>query len=102
IEDEHDDAPTALLIPIDGGGWEADARAELEDVGETIDPRLAVVDEDVETIGGLAFVLAGHVPKPGDCLIHDSGWKLEIVDADSRRVTRLRLHPPEKMAEIEE
>ncbi|RYY27590.1 MAG: HlyC/CorC family transporter [Sphingomonadales bacterium] len=102
IEDEHDEAPTALLVPIDGGGWEADARAELEDVGETVDPRLAVVEEDVETIGGLAFVLAGHVPKPGDCLEHESGWTLEIVEADARRVTRLRLHPPEKMAEAEE
>ncbi|RYD48643.1 MAG: HlyC/CorC family transporter [Sphingomonadales bacterium] len=102
IEDEHDEAPTALLIPIDGGGWEADARAELEDIGETVDKRLAEVDEDVETIGGLAFVLAGHVPKAGDCLTHDSGWKLEIIAADTRRVTRLRLHPPEKLAEIEE
>lgn len=102
IEDEHDETPVALLIPIDGGGWEADARAELEDVGITIDPRLAEVDEDVETIGGLAFVLAGHVPQAGECLEHASGWKLEIIDADSRRVTRLRLHPPEKMAEAEE
>jgi CBS domain containing-hemolysin-like protein len=102
IEDEHDEAPTALLVPIDGGGWEADARAELEDVGETVDARLAEVEEDVETIGGLAFVLAGHVPQPGECLEHDSGWKLEILDADARRVTRLRLHPPEKMAEVEE
>ncbi len=102
IEDEHDEAPTALLVPIDGGGWDADARAELEDVGETIDPRLAEVDEDVDTLGGLAFVLAGHVPEPGECLTHDSGWKLEIVDADSKRVTRLRLHPPQKLAEAEE
>ncbi|RYD89989.1 MAG: HlyC/CorC family transporter, partial [Sphingomonadales bacterium] len=82
IEDEHDEAPAALLIPIDGGGWEADARAELEDIGETVDARLAEVDEDVETIGGLAFVLAGHVPQKGECLTHDSGWKLEILDAD--------------------
>ncbi|HEX8301559.1 hemolysin family protein [Sphingomonas sp.] len=102
IEDEHDEAPTALLIPIDGGGWDADARAELEDVGTTVDPRLAEVEEDVETIGGLAFVLAGHVPRPGECLMHDSGWMLEIVAADARRVTRLRLHPPEEFAEIEE
>lgn len=102
IEDEHDEAPTALLVPIDGGGWEADARAELEDVGAAVDPRLAQVDEDVETIGGLAFVLAGHVPKAGEFLQHNSGWKLEIIEADPRRVTRLRLHPPEKFAESDE
>jgi CBS domain containing-hemolysin-like protein len=102
IEDEHDDAPTALLVPIEGGGWDADARAELEDVAETIDPRLGEVDEDIDTLGGLAFVLAGHVPKPGECLAHDSGWTLEVIEADSRKVTRLRLHPPKERAETEE
>jgi CBS domain containing-hemolysin-like protein len=102
IEDEHDEAPAALLVPIEGGGWDADARAELEDVAETIDPRLAEVEEDVDTLGGLAFVLAGHVPAPGECLEHGSGWKLEVIEADSRKVTRLRLHPPEKLVETEE
>jgi CBS domain containing-hemolysin-like protein len=102
IEDEHDDAPTALLIPIDGGGWDADARAELEDVAETVDPRLGEVEEDVDTLGGLAFVLAGHVPTAGECLPHASGWTLEVTEADSRKVTRLRLHPPKKLAEAEE
>ncbi|MBB3912505.1 hemolysin family protein [Sphingomonas desiccabilis] len=102
IEDEHDEAPAALLVPIDGGGWDADARAELEDAAELIDPRLGEVEEDVETLGGLAFVLAGHVPKPGECLKHASGWTLEIVDGDDRRVTRLRLHPPVAEAPVEE
>lgn len=102
IEDEHDDAPTALLVPIEGGGWEADARAELEDIAETIDPRLAEVEEDVDTIGGLAFVLAGHVPQSGECLAHASGWMLEVIDADPRKVNRLRLHPPKQKAEAEE
>ncbi|KQN03619.1 MULTISPECIES: hemolysin family protein [unclassified Sphingomonas] len=94
IEDEHDEAPTDLFVPLDGGAWEADARAELEDAAELIDPRLGEVDEDVETLGGLAFVLAGEVPKEGTCLDHPSGWKIEIVAADTRRVLRLRLHPP--------
>ena len=98
IEDEHDDAPEALLVPLDGGAWEADARAELEDVGETIDKRLAEVDGDIDTLGGLAAVLAGHVPQKGECIVHESGWTLEIVAADPRRVERLRLHPPVKRA----
>ncbi|WP_448662141.1 hemolysin family protein [Sphingomonas sp. CJ20] len=102
IEDEHDEAPAAMLVPIDGGGWEADARAELEDVAELVDPRLGEVEEDIDTLGGLAFVLAGHVPAPGECLDHPSGWKLEVVEGDSRKVTRLRLHPPAKHAEPEE
>jgi CBS domain containing-hemolysin-like protein len=102
IEDEHDEIAPAMLVPLDGGGWEADARAELEDVGETIDARLAEIEEDVDTLGGLAFVLAGHVPQAGECLTHASGWKLEIIEADTRRVTRLRLHPPVELAEAEE
>ncbi|MBA3897084.1 MAG: HlyC/CorC family transporter [Sphingomonadaceae bacterium] len=94
IEDEHDDAPQALLVPLDDGLWDADARAELEEVAASVDPRLAEVDGDVDTIGGLAFVLAGHVPRAGECLTHASGWRIEVVEADARRATRLRLHPP--------
>ena len=95
VEDEHDEAPEALLVPLDDGLWEADARAELEDVGKEIDERLAEVEEDVDTVGGLAFVLAGRVPDAGEILEHpQSGWKLEVVSSDGRRVTRLRLHPP--------
>ena len=94
IEDEHDDAPVALLIPLEDGLWDADARAPLEEVARDIDARLGEVDEDVDTLGGLAFVLAGHVPQIGEILLHDSGWKLEIMDGDTRRATRLRLHPP--------
>jgi CBS domain containing-hemolysin-like protein len=94
IEDEHDDEPTVLFAPDDDGCWEADARAELDDIGEAIDPRLAEVDEDVDTLGGLAAVLAGHVPEVGEILLHPSGWRIEVTEADERRVHRLRLHPP--------
>ena len=52
------------------------------------------IDEDVDTIGGLAFVLAGHVPQAGETLLHESGWRIEITAGDARRATRLRLHPP--------
>ena len=93
IEDETDDAVTPLLVPLDDGLWEADARAELKDVAKTIDPQLAVIDEDVDTIGGLVFMLAGHVPQPGETLVHASGWRIEVIEGDSRRATRLRLHP---------
>ena len=94
IEDEHDDEPMALLVPGPGGVWEADARAELDDVGEMIDPALANIEEDVDTLGGLAAVLAGRVPTVGEVVQHAGGWRLEILKADERRVDRLRLHPP--------
>lgn len=94
IEDEHDDEPTALFVRVENGCWDADARAELDDIGEAIDPRLAEVEEDVDTLGGLAAVLAGHVPEVGELLHHPSGWRIEVTEADERRVHHLRLHPP--------
>jgi CBS domain containing-hemolysin-like protein len=94
IEDETDNEAQPMLVALDDGMWDADARAELEDVAEAVDPRLAEIDEDVDTIGGLAFVLAGHVPQPGECLVHESGWRIEVTEGDGRRATRLRLHPP--------
>ena len=95
IEDEHDDAPEVLISPIGEGMWDCDARAELEDVAEALDPRLAEVEEAVDTLGGLAFVLAEQVPPVGTVLTHDSGWKIEVTDADETHVKRLRLHEPE-------
>ena len=94
IEDEHDDAPTDPLVALENGMWEADAGVELEQVGERIDARLAEVEEDVDTLGGLAFLLAEQVPAVGAMLEHPSGWRLEVTGGDERHVTRLRLHPP--------
>ena len=94
VEDEHDDEPEPLIVAAPDGAWDVDARAELDDIGEVIDPRLAEVDEDVDTIGGLAAVLAGHVPAVGEILTHGSGWRLEISDSDEKRVHRVRLYPP--------
>ena len=102
VEDEHDDAPEVLLNQLDPDTWDADARAELEDVAQTIDPRLAEVEEDVDTLGGLAVVLAGEVPPVGRVLEHGSGWRLEVTGGDERRLTRLRLHAPAILAEEEE
>lgn len=94
IEDEHDDAPEALIVPIGNGMWDCDARAELDDVATAIDPRLAEVEESVDTLGGLAFVLAEQVPQMGRVLDHPSGWRIEITGADETHVTRMRLHAP--------
>jgi magnesium and cobalt transporter len=94
IEDEHDDAPQALLVRLSALEWDADARAELDDVATEVDPRLAEVEEDIDTIGGLAVVLAGQVPAVGTILEHSSGWRLEVTAGDERRVDRLRLHAP--------
>ncbi|MGD9810958.1 MAG: hemolysin family protein [Sphingobium sp.] len=100
VEDEHDDEPEDVLVALDDGLWDADARAELEDVAREVDPKLAEVEEDIDTLGGLAFIIAGHVPQTGEILEHpESGWRLEITAADPRRVKRLRLHPPRTVAD---
>ena len=97
IEDEHDEAPVALITAIGDGMWDADARAELDDVADIVaDPRLADVEEAVDTLGGLAFVLAGEVPQPGTILAHPSGWRIEVTAGDETHVTRLPLHQPER------
>ncbi|KKC25166.1 hemolysin family protein [Sphingomonas sp. SRS2] len=102
ISDEHDEEEEELLIPLGDSLWSADARAELEDVARLIDPRLADIDDDVETLGGLASALAGQVPAIGQIVEHPSGWRLEIADADERRVKKLLLHPPVRQDSAEE
>ncbi len=94
IEDEHDDIPEELIVPIGDGMWDCDARAELDDVAEKIDPRLAEVEESVDTLGGLTFLLAEKVPEVGAIVTHPSGWQIEVTAADDTHVKRLRLHPP--------
>jgi magnesium and cobalt transporter len=102
IEDEHDDAPEELIVALDGGMWEADARAELEEVAAKVDRRLAEVEEAVDTLGGLTFVLAGQVPSVGTLLDHESGWRIEVIDGNETHVTRLRLHPPRQTDDTED
>jgi CBS domain containing-hemolysin-like protein len=95
IEDEHDEAERGMLTLLDDGLWEADARVELEELAEAVDPRLSSDEDEVDTLGGLVFLLAGHIPVKGECVTHPSGWKLEAVDSDPRRIIRVRLHAPE-------
>ena len=103
IEDEHDEAPVELVVPIGEGMWDADARAELDDVARTVgDPRIAEVEEAVDTLGGLAFVLAEQVPPVGAVLRHPSGWCIEVTGGDETHVTRLRLHRPGEIEVPEE
>ena len=95
IEDEHDIEQAGMLNMLDDGVWEADARVELEELARTVDSRLTWEEDEVDTLGGLVFLLAGHIPAKGECVIHPSGWRLEAVDSDPRKIIRVRLHAPE-------
>jgi CBS domain containing-hemolysin-like protein len=98
IEDEHDEEADRKLTMLDDGLWEADARLELDELKDTVDARLKADEDEVDTLGGLVFLLAGRILKPGESVVHPSGWRLESVDADGRRIRRVRLHAPEHAA----
>ncbi len=100
IEDEHDVEAAGMLQLLEDGLWEADARVELEEL-KSIDPRLTSADDEVDTLGGLVFLLAGHIPAKGESVLHESGWRLEAVDSDPRKILRVRLHAPEPAHETQ-
>ncbi len=102
IEDEHDEEEQQRLVPLNDGIWEADARVELDELSQTVDPRLVAEDDEVDTLGGLAFMLAGRILAPGESVPHPSGWRLECVAADERKMTRIRLHAPDPAVAAED
>src|SRR5690349_10166228 len=61
IEDEHDEEAGGMLTMLDDGLWEADTRLELEELAQTVDARLVAEDDEVDTLGGLTFLLAGRI-----------------------------------------
>ena len=105
IEDEHDTAPQQDFIHRADGIYEADARVELdmleEHFGEFLDEEER---EDNDTLGGLVFSLAGHVPIRGEFITHPAGFEFQVMEADPRRIKRLRIRraPPAEQEEQEE
>ena len=69
------------------------ARASIEEINEIVGKSLFTddIDEEINTIGGLVFVLAGRVPQRGELINHPLGFEIEITDADSRRIKKVRL-----------
>ena len=96
IEDEHDIAEGRFWIEEKPGVYLAQSRAPLEEfeaaVGRSLTPEGA--EEEPDTLGGLVFVLTGRVPARGEVIPHPSGGEIEVVDADPRRIKRLRLRLP--------
>jgi CBS domain containing-hemolysin-like protein len=92
IEDEHDEAESLQIETTGEGQLVADARASLDDVAQAIGKAVAEITdaEDIDTLGGLITSLAGHVPLRGEILSHD-GIEFEVLDADPRRVKRVKI-----------
>ncbi len=93
IEDEHDQNDEPALTPAADGSLVADARVTIEHLEEVIGPVLNDDEEreDIDTLGGLVFSLAGRVPIRGELIRHSSGVEFEVLEADPRRIRRLRL-----------
>ncbi len=95
IGDEHDVDEAPQLTKLDDGAYEAAARLDLEDFTEQTGIVLEPPDpeEDVDTLGGLVVSLIGRVPQRGEIVSH-GGFEFEVLEADPRRIKRLRLRPP--------
>ena len=98
IDDEHDEATVASVIPRPGGVYEVDARAPLEKLEAAIGHDLAPgeLDEEIDTVGGLVSALAGRVPQRGEVISHPGGYEIQVLDSDARRVKRVRFKPTAK------
>jgi CBS domain containing-hemolysin-like protein len=95
ITDEHDRDIPAELVERPDGSLFADARVPIETFEERVGAVLDQEERDeVDTLGGLVFSLAGRVPSRGELLTHHSGLEFEILDADPRRIKRIRVRNP--------
>ncbi|MET0294659.1 MAG: hemolysin family protein [Phenylobacterium sp.] len=101
IEDEHDEAASASIVERPGGVFEADARAPLEELETALAAELAPPDleEEIDTVGGLVTAIAGRVPQRGEVIAHTGGYELQVLDADPRRVKRVRITPVKRTAD---
>lgn len=104
IKDEHDADQGPQLVHGPQGSVIADARLPVEQFEEEIGPILTAEEraEDIDTLGGLLFTLTGRVPTRGELIVHAaSGVEFEILDADPRRIKRLRARnlPPPRLSD---
>jgi magnesium and cobalt transporter len=96
ISDEHDEDRPPQIVERPDGLIDLDARTPIE----LFETRLGTVltdderDQDIDTVGGLVFTLAGRVPAKGELVSHSSGLEFRVLDADPRRIRRLRVRRP--------
>lgn len=91
IEDEYDDQDGPQIISRGGGMFEAQARLPIGVLEEKTGMSLVEDDEDIDTLGGLVFALAGRVLQRGEVIAHKNGLEFEVRDADPRRIKTLRI-----------
>ncbi|HWV81103.1 MAG TPA: hemolysin family protein [Hyphomicrobiaceae bacterium] len=97
IEDEHDVAEAANIVDDPRQGLIAQARTPIEELEAHLGIKLLKngEEEDIDTLGGLVFTLVGRVPALGEIVRHESGIEFEVIDADPRRVKKVRILRPD-------
>jgi CBS domain containing-hemolysin-like protein len=94
IADEHDEDTTPTVVRQPDGTFLADARASLEDVTAAVGPEFDVSEasKEVETLGGLLMAQVGRLPLRGELVPGPAGFELEVIDADPRRIKKIKIH----------
>lgn len=103
IEDEHDVVRGPSLVQRPDGTWLADARTKIEEFEARVGPVLTEEERahDIDTLGGLVMSLTDRVPSRGELVTHASGIAFEVIDADPRRIKRLRVRNAKPIASTE-
>jgi len=98
IADEHDVEEEPFIRVDPRLGLVADARTPVEDLEEHLGIQLVSgeQEEDIDTLGGVVFSLTGRIPSRGELVHHPSGVEFEVLDADPRRIKKLRIHLPKE------
>ncbi len=96
ISDEHDEVQAEMVVERSDGAFDINARLPVEEFETRMGPVLSEDerDADINTVGGLVFTLAGRVPAKGEVISHPSGIEFHVLDADPRRIRRLRVRRP--------
>jgi len=96
IEDEHDEDEVPAMIDHADGSIDVDARVEVEEFEARygIDLLPDETDEDIDTLGGFMVAMLGHLPRRGETLRHESGFAFEVIEADPRRIRKLKVRRP--------
>jgi CBS domain containing-hemolysin-like protein len=103
IADEHDVEDEPLIRTDPRLGLIADARMPVEELEQHLGIELVEgeQEEDIDTLGGLVFSIAGRIPARGELVLHPSGVEFEVLEADPRRIKKLRIHVPRQAGEAE-
>ena len=98
IEDEHDEKNLPMLIKSSANTYEASARVSIDELQNVTNIEYIVSNEneDIDTLGGLIFSIAGRVPQRGEIIEHDSGTTFEIRDADPMKIKSVKVSTPKK------